>query len=575
MNYSKAYIKTLKETPQDAEVSSHQLMIRAGMIKKVSTGVYTWLPLGLRVLEKIKSIIREELNKKDCNELLLPILLPSTPWKQTGRWTEYGQEMFKLNDRGQREFCLGPTHEEIITETAKNNLRSYRDLPAFLYQIQTKFRDEARPRFGVIRCKEFIMKDLYSFHADSDSLHKGYKDISQAYRNIFFKCGLNFYSVDADNGTIGGSFSHEYVSESEVGETEFAICASCGYTATIEVAPTAIKNEESGTSDSKDITEVNTPNIKSIDEVSKFFETQPDKILKTLLYADEKKNNYLVVVRGCDEVNETKLRKVLHKNLILSSDKSLPTGFIGPVSDKNIPIIADTLATGLKDCICGAMKKDTHFKHVYYGKDWEAIKVEDIRSLNDGDPCPNCNKQLSIKHGMEIGHTFVLNDRYSKPLKANYTAKEGGLKPILMGCYGIGVTRLVAAIIEQYHDDKGICWPASVAPYQIEIIVINSNNEKQIQTAKNLSELFTKDGYDVLVDDRDVSPGFKFKDAELIGIPYQITCGRGLENNTVEYNDRKHPNKQEIPLTNVTDFICKEIEKELDEQKRNSDNSSI
>ncbi|MDD4029408.1 MAG: proline--tRNA ligase [Caldisericia bacterium] len=562
MLYSKMYLTTLKEIPQDAEVPSHQLMVRSGMIKKISAGVYTWLPLGLRVLDKIRTIIRDELHKKDCNELMLPILLPAKPWKQTGRWEEYGQEMFKLQDRSNREFCLGPTHEEIVTETVKNTVRSYRDLPQFVYQIQTKFRDEPRPRFGVIRCKEFIMKDLYSFHADEECLHKGYAAISEAYHAIFRRCGLTFFPVDADNGTIGGSFSHEYVSESSVGETEFVICDSCGYSATIEVAPSKAPETESSES-LLGLEEVSTPNVKTIEEVSSFFHVSPDKILKTVLYKDENNQHYLVVVRGSDEVNETKLKRIVKKDLVLCTQSTLPTGYLGPIQPTSFPIIADTYAIQIKNGICGAMKEDKHLKNVSYDRDWTADTIGDIRSLCNGDPCPRCKKPIAVKHGMEIGHTFVLNDRYTKPLETVFTDPSGATKTVLMGCYGIGVTRLVAAIIEQYHDDKGIVWPASVTPFHVEIMVLNPTDTDHIQCARSIEQELEKQGYEVLIDDRDLSPGIKFKDAELIGIPHQIVLGRGLKEGVVEYQNRQDREKKNIPFDDIASYVNERLKEEL------------
>jgi prolyl-tRNA synthetase len=560
--YSKMYLTTLKEIPQDAEVPSHQLMVRSGMIKKLSAGVYTWLPLGLRVLEKIKTIIREELQKKSCNELMLPILLPAKPWKQTGRWEEYGQEMFKLQDRGNREFCLGPTHEEIVTETVKNTVRSYRDLPQFVYQIQTKFRDEPRPRFGVIRCKEFIMKDLYSFHCDEECLHNGYAAISEAYHAIFHRCGLSFFPVDADNGAIGGSFSHEYISESSVGETEFVLCNSCKYSATIEVSP-SVEPEKKPPETLLDLEVVSTPGIKTIEEVASFFKISPDKILKTVLYKDENNQHYLVVVRGSDEVNETKLKRIVKKDLVLCTQSSLPTGYLGPIKPTSMTVIADAYAIHITNGVCGAMKENTHLQNVSYNRDWTADIIGDIRSVRQGDPCPKCNQPISVKHGMEIGHTFVLNDRYSKPLEAMFTDPSGATKTILMGCYGIGVTRLVAAIIEQYHDEKGIQWPASVTPFHAEVMVLNPNDSQTIQCAHSIEKELEKHGYEVLLDDRDISPGIKFKDAELIGIPHQIVVGRGFKDGIVEYQNRHDGEKKNIILEEVSSYVIKRLKEEL------------
>ncbi|MBA4318887.1 MAG: proline--tRNA ligase [Flavobacterium sp.] len=538
MRYSNAYIRTIKEDPQDAETVSHKLMIRASMVKKVSTGIYAYLPLGLKVLSRVMQIIRKELNAIGCSELLLPALLPSDPWKKTGRWDLYGKEMFKLSDRTDREFCLGPTHEEIITEIVKNDIKSYRDLPLFVYQIQTKFRDEPRPRFGVIRSKEFIMKDLYSFHSDEASLLEGYKKVFEAYKRIFSLMHLDFLPIEADNGTIGGAFSHEFVSTSKVGETAFAYCKDCGYSASLEAATSvSIKNTQQqnvGTLES-----VLTPECKTIDQVSAFLKIPPDRILKSLLYTNEDGKKYLVVVRGSDSIVDAKLKKLLGDEVALDEKTNNKIGFLGPVNSEFETIIADFEAVNIINATSGACEINQHLLNVNYERDWKATLIGDIRSVNDNDLCPKCQGKLKTDIGMEIGHTFALHDRYTKVLDASYVGSNGSIQLILMGCYGIGISRILAAVIEQYHDDKGIIWPIQLAPYQIEIIPVNLHDENQMKAANNLYEKLIDLGIETILDDRDISVGNKFKDSDLIGFPIRVVCGKTILDHALEVKVRR------------------------------------
>jgi prolyl-tRNA synthetase len=546
----------MKEDPQDAEVLSHKYMIRSGLVKKVSTGIYAYLPLGLKVLSKIMLIIRKELNSIGCSELLLPALLPSDPWKKTGRWELYGKEMFKLVDRTDREFCLGPTHEEIITEIVKNDIKSYRDLPMFVYQIQTKFRDEPRPRFGVIRSKEFIMKDLYSFHADETSLLEGYNTVFEAYKRIFSALCLDYMPIEADNGTIGGSFSHEFVSLSKIGETAFAYCQECGYSASLEAAtsfPFPLKENQN----QDPLEAISTPNCKTIEQVSTFLDIRPNKILKSLIYTNEQGKKYLIVLRGSDTIVDAKLKKLINDEVFLDEKSNEMIGYLGPVNTEFESIIADSEAVKIVNAIAGAGQSNQHLKNVNYLRDWKANLIGDIRSVNDNDLCPKCHGKLKTDIGMELGHTFALHDRYTKVLDANFVESNGSIKPILMGCYGIGISRILAAIIEQYHDDKGVIWPIQLAPYPIEIIPVNLQDENQMQAANNLYQELTDLGIETILDDRDISAGNKFKDSDLIGFPIRIVCGKSVQEKSLEIKVRRTGETSIILQSEVIPFIKK------------------
>lgn len=548
----------MKEDPQDAEVLSHKYMIRSGLVKKVSTGIYAYLPLGLKVLTKIKHIIRKELNQIGCSELLLPALLPSDPWKKTGRWELYGKEMFKLKDRTDREFCLGPTHEEIITEIVKNDIKSFRDLPMYVYQIQTKFRDEPRPRFGVIRSKEFIMKDLYSFHADESSLLEGYRMVFDAYKRIFTNLCLEFLPIEADNGSIGGTFSHEFVSLSKVGETAFAYCKDCGYSASLEAAVSFSSNEKKSFP-LEELESISTPDCKTIEQVSNFMATPPDKILKSLIYTNEKGRKYLIVSKGSDTIVDAKLKKLINDEVFLEEKSNDKIGYLGPVQSE-YQIIADQEAIKIINAIAGAGIVGKHLKNVNYERDWKASLVGDIRSVNDGDLCPRCQGELKTDIGMELGHTFALNDRYTKVLEANFVESNGSIKPILMGCYGIGISRILAAIIEQYHDEKGIKWPIQLAPYPVEIIPVSIHDDNQMKAADDLYKKMEEMGIEAILDDRDVSAGIKFKDSDLIGFPIRIVCGKSILENSFEVKIRKTGETTLVPLSEITPFITNLIQ---------------
>lgn len=546
---SKLFFETLRETPHDAEIISHKLMIRAGMIRKLAAGIYNYLPLGLKVIKKVEDIVREEMNCAGAQELLMPALQPKELWDESGRWNVYGDELMRLKDRQGRDFCLGPTHEEVITDLVRNHIKSYRQLPINLYQIQTKFRDEIRPRFGVIRAREFIMKDAYSFGRNEDDLEVEYEKMYQTYTNIFTRCGLNFRAVEATTGAIGGDVSHEFVALAENGEEIIFYCTNCNYAANREKAESRILNFGFGISDEEleSPQEVYTPNIKTVEELTKFLNITPDKLLKTLIYfADDKAIAALVV--GDDELNEVKLQKVIGCNNLKMADADTikkitgaDVGFSGPMNLK-IKIIADKRVATLKNFITGANKTNYHLKNVNVNRDFKVDIFEDIRFAKDGEKCPRCtNGILSSCRGIEVGQIFKLGKKYSLALKCFFQDKDGTNKPIIMGCYGIGITRCVSAIIEQYNDKDGIIWPLSVAPYKVIITVVNSNSSEQVSAARNIYDKLLSEKIETLLDDRDERPGVKFKDADLLGIPIKIIVGeKFIKENKIEIKLRNN-----------------------------------
>lgn len=562
MLLSKMFIPTLREDPSDAESISHKLMLRAGLIRQISSGIYTFLPLGFRVLNKVVNIVREEMNRIGAQELLMPALLPREPWDETGRWEIYGDELFRLKDRKGRDFCLGPTHEEIITLIVKNTVKSYKNLPLLLYQIQTKFRDEIRPRFGVMRSREFLMKDLYSFHDSWDSLSESYREIFNAYKRIFDRFKLKYIPVEADSGAIGGKISHEFVTESEIGECEFVFCEKCGYAANIEAAKSKLIKPE----DEKDepLELVHTPGMKRVDEVSDFLKISPERLLKSILYIVDKKP-VLAVARGDDEINEVKLKNYLKaKEIRLAKEEEIekytggPLGFTGPVGF-NGRIIIDRRVEGVKGAVAGANKKDYHFKGVSFSRDFNSEEIVDIREVKEGDLCPVCGSPLKKRIGIELGHTFQLGTRYSESMKAYFQTKERELKPFIMGCYGIGMARIIAATIEQYHDDKGIVWTKEIAPYHTVVIPLKED-EKVLSDSKDVYEELLKEGFEVVYEDRPLSPGEKFKDADLIGFPYKLIFGKGyLKDGMIEVKRRSDDRVFKVRREEIIEFLRKEI----------------
>ncbi len=544
MRYTKSFIKTTKQAQSDAEIISHKLMYRAGMIRKLASGIYEWLPFGYKALKNVEAIIRREMNKKECQELFLPALQPKELWEKSGRWEIYGKELVRLNDRHEREFCLGPTHEEVITDLVASEVSSYRDLPVTLYQFQTKFRDEIRPRFGVMRAREFLMKDAYSFDRTDSGAETSYKNMHEIYTNIFKSCGLEFKIVEADSGAIGGNFSHEFMVTAKTGESEIAAC-ECGYAANTEKAVSKFddaKNPE----ETKNLELVHTPNKKTIDEISEFLNENAKKFIKTLIYVENGKY-CAVLIRGDREVNEFKLANKLNaKDLRLATSQEVfekfacETGFLGP---KDLPadkIICDESVKNLKNAISGANKKDFHYKNLNLGRDFSSAEFFDILLAKPGDSCVKCGKKLEFSRGIEVGHIFKLGTKYSKAMNAEYLDDDGQRKSVVMGCYGIGVSRVVAAAIEQNNDEKGVIWTWALAPYKIGIICLDVKNQELFEISEKLYEKLQNSNYDVLFDDRDERPGIKFNDFDLLGIPVIITLGKKfLESKNLEIKIRK------------------------------------
>jgi prolyl-tRNA synthetase len=563
MFFTKMLIPTLREAPSDADIISAKLMIRAGMIRKLASGLYKFLPLGLKVLRKVENIIREEMNAAGGQEITLPLIFPKDLWFETGRWNVYGKELFRLKDRKDAEFCLAPTAEEAVTDLVRKEVRSYKQLPLMLYQFGTKFRDEIRPRFGVMRSREFLMKDAYSFHADEADLEKYYKVMFDAYTNICKRCGFKFRSVEAASGAIGGSFSHEFMILADTGEEEITWC-DCGYGANSEKAECLPKLETK--EDHLALEEVLTPNVGAVEDVAKFLNTSPEKFIKTMVCKADG-NLIVILIRGDHEINEIKLQSLLGANDIVLADEqtvvsiiNAPLGFAGPVGLKGIKIIADLSVVEISNAVTGANKKDYHLKNVNYKRDYNIDILADIRKVAHGDICPRCKKEsLKFSRGIEVGHVFKLGTKYSKSMNATYLDTNGKENLIVMGCYGIGVTRILAATIEQSHDDNGIIWPNNIAPFNVVIIPVNYEDTKiKGTTDKMYKELMSK-GIDVLVDDRDERAGIKFKDADLIGIPYRITVGeKNLEKGFVELKARKD-NKESIRLLNPEEALSEII----------------
>lgn len=548
MLMSKLFFETLRDDPTDADIISHKLMIRASLMRKLVAGIYSFLPLGFRVIKKVEDIIREEMNKSGAQELLMPALQPKELWEETGRWKVYGPELMRLKDRNGRDFCLGPTHEEIITDLVKNHIKSYRQLPINLYQIQTKFRDETRPRFGVIRAREFIMKDAYSFGKNEQDLNEEYEKMYQTYTNIFKRCGLNFRAVEATTGAIGGDVSHEFIVLTEAGEEVIFYCSSCNYAANKEKAESRIQDTEYRIPDEEMKTpkKIYTPNIKTVEQLTSFLNITPDRLLKTLIYKTDKEI-IAALIFGDDELNEVKLQKLLDDTTVEMADPltiekitQSAVGFAGPMG-LNITIVADKKIPLGKNFITGANKTNYHLINVNIGRDFTMNKIGDITFAKVGEKCPRCEKgKLLSCRGIEVGQIFKLGTKYSQALKCIFSEVDGKDYSIIMGCYGIGITRTVAAIIEQNNDESGIIWPLSVAPYQVIVIPVNSNNSEQFNTAKEIYNNLRGEKIETLFDDREVRPGVKFKDADLIGIPIKVIVGdKFIQNAKVEIKLRK------------------------------------
>lgn len=562
------FFTTLREIPSEAEIPSHQLMLRAGLMRKLASGIYNYLPLGKRVLKKIEEIVRQEMDKAGAQEILASALLPSELWKETGRWDVFGPEMFKLKDRNDREFCLGPTHEEIFTDIVRNEVKSYKQLPFNLYQIQTKYRDEKRPRFGVMRCREFIMKDAYSFDKDWEGLDISYNKMYHAYRAIFDRCGLKYWVVEADSGAMGGKDSSEFMVQSDVGEAEVAYCDQCGYAANVEKAP-CINQRQDIQEPEREIKKVATPDVKTIDELVQFFNTTADRFVKTLIYSIDGKT-VAVMVRGDREVNSTKLQNLFKASAVELADRATveratgaEVGFAGPIDINADALIVDDEVAHMKNFIIGANETGYHYENVNYGRDFRADMVADVRNIEAGDRCPKCGQAIKIARGIEVGHIFKLGTKYSKALGATYLDENGEEHPIIMGCYGIGLNRTMAAIIEQHHDDKGIIWPMNVAPYHVIITIASNYQPEQVEAAERIYAQMLERGVEVLLDDRDERAGVKFNDADLIGIPIRITVGKKISEGKVEFKRRHQQDSLDVPVDEVVEMVVQEIKKEL------------
>jgi len=563
MRASKFLSATLKETPADAEVISHQLMLRAGMIRKLASGLYSWLPFGLRVLRKVENIVREEMNRADAQELLMPAIQPSELWQETGRWDQMGAEMLRLQDRHGRDFCFGPTHEEVITDLIRNEIRSYKQLPATFYQVQTKFRDERRPRFGVMRAREFLMKDAYSFHATDESLQETYDKMYATYSRIFERLGLDFRAVLADTGAIGGSASHEFHVLADSGEDAIAFSSDSDYAANVELAE-AIAPTGERAAPTADIITVDTPNQQSIAEVSKALKVEPAQTLKTLLVKGIEDSVVALVVRGDHELNALKAEKLeqIEAPLTFASVEQVKAaagcepGSVGP-KGLTITVIADHSAAHAADFICGANVDGKHLTGINWGRDLPEPITADIRNIVEGDASPDGNGTLSIRRGIEVGHIFQLGQKYSEAMKATCLNDQGKTVTMTMGCYGIGVSRVVAAAIEQNNDDGGIIWPEAIAPFQVALLPLNMHKSQRLREAcEALYDELTAAGIEVLFEDRKERPGVMFANVDLIGIPHRLVLGeRGLDAGIVEYKHRRDAEAKEIPLTEIIEYV--------------------
>ncbi len=560
MYYTKLLIPTLREEPGEAEIISHKLMLRAGMIRKLAAGIYNYLPLGYRVLRKIETIVREEMNRAGAQEIFMPMVLPAELWRETGRWDQYGKELLRLKDRHDREFCLGPTHEEVVTDLIRKEVKSYRQLPLNLYQIQSKFRDEIRPRFGLMRGREFIMKDAYSFDIDEACAEESYRKMFEAYNSIFRRCGLIFKPVEADSGLIGGSFSHEFMVLADTGEEAVVSCDACGYAANMEKAEGKSQKSEVRSQKSEydllPLERKTTPGKKSVEDVAAFLGVAKEQLVKTLLMRGGDKV-VAVLVRGDHELNETKFARILNVTEVellapaeVEKATGAPSGFSGPVGLKDILVIADSAVKGMANFVVGGNEKDMHLINVSMERDFTPDQFADVRNVQEGDGCPRCETgKLIIVRGIEVGHTFKLGTKYSVSMDATYLDEAGRPQHMVMGCYGIGVSRIIAAAIEQNHDKDGIIWPAAIAPFKVIILPLNMTSGNVKTTAESIYKGLSEKGVEVLLDDRDERAGVKFKDADLLGIPVQIVVGdKGLNRGIVEIKTRATREVKEVAV---------------------------
>jgi prolyl-tRNA synthetase len=567
MRYSQLLLPTLKETPADAEVVSHKLLLRAGFMRKLTSGVYSYLPMGLASIRKVEQIVREEMNKAGAQELLMPMVQPADLWQESGRWEKYGPELLRFTDRHQRESCLGPTHEEVITDLIRREIHSYRNLPLNLYQIQTKFRDEIRPRFGLMRGREFIMKDGYSFDATEEGAETTYQKMYDAYLRIFKRCGLSFRAVEADTGTIGGSFSHEFMVLADTGEDTLAICKDCNYAANMEKA--AVQQPTASETEMEPLQKVETPGKRKVEAVCEFLNIEPSQLVKTMVYlADDKPIG--VLVRGDHEVQPVKLKNLIGAvEVELADDKQVfdatgvPSGYLGPI-DLQIPVVADQEVETLRNFTIGANEKNFHVQNVNLGRDFTVQKIADLRQITENDPCPDCGGTIELTKGIEVGHIFKLGDSYSKAMNATFQDSNGVDQLFIMGCYGIGVSRTVAAAIEQNHDEHGIIFPLPLAPFQVVILNLDPKSEKISGAAEDFYRELQEEGIEVLLDDRDERPGIKFKDGDLIGIPYRVTIGKRFDQQgEIEIRRRGNGETNSLPAVKAKKELIKMIQAEF------------
>jgi proline--tRNA ligase len=570
------YVRTLRELPAEAEIPSHILLLRTGMIRKLASGIYGFMPLGWRSLHKIENIIREEMDKSGAQEILMSAIQPAELWEESGRWSAYGPELWRIKDRNGRDFCLGPTHEEIFTDIVRDGVSSYRQLPLNLYQIQHKYRDEARPRFGLMRSREFIMKDAYSFDKDQEGLDKSYDDMYDAYTRIFTRCGLTFRPVEADSGAIGGNASHEFTALSEVGESDIAYCESCSMAANVEKAACRDAEPSAESEAMLELQEVHTPGTKTIEEVAGFLNIDKTRTIKALLFEkydeDGKVDGYVAAfVRGDRDLNMIKLVNALNipEHAIAFADESkleaaigAVGGFTGPIGLHDCTVVVDSELVGLKNLCAGACKLDHHILNVNYGRDYEGDIVTDLKVLKEGDPCPVCGAPIKHTRGIEVGQVFKLGTKYSKAMNATYKDENQQDHPLVMGCYGIGVSRTLAAVIEQHHDEDGIIWPVSVAPYHAIVTLVKPKDEEQAKVAEEIYQSLLTAGVEAVIDDRDERPGVKFKDADLLGFPIRITVGKRAGEGIVEYKLRRDSEKSELSVAEAIENAIKLVNEE-------------
>ncbi|QDG52497.1 proline--tRNA ligase [Persicimonas caeni] len=567
MRLSKMFMPTRKEDPADAEVVSHKLLVRGGYIRMLTRGIYDFLPLGWRSVRKIEQIIREEMDRAGAQEVHLPAVQPAELWKESGRWDEYGPELLRFKDRKGSDFCLGPTHEEVITDLIRGDIASYKDLPVNLYQIQTKFRDEPRPRFGLMRGREFIMKDAYSFDIDEEGANKSYEEMFETYKRICERLGFDYAAVEADTGNIGGSKSHEFQVLADTGEDEIVSCPECGYAANVEKAEIRLPEYDGEKFPPQDLELVETPGKKTIDEVSGFLNIAPMRCLKTLIFNCDD-TAVAVLVRGDHDANEIKIRGFLKEHtdisceeINLASDAQVteitgaPVGFAGPI-DLDIPVFADLAVEEMTNYTVGANDADKHYVNVNHGRDFEVEAFADLRRAQNADLCGRCGAPFEGHRGIEIGHVFYLGTKYSEAMDAKIQDENGQMKPMIMGCYGIGVTRILAAVVEQNHDDNGIIWPMAIAPYQVTVLPLQMRNDEVVETGEKLYEELRAAGIEVTLDDRDAGVGQKFKDADLVGIPVRIAIGsRGLKDGNVEIKLRSESDIQDISVDEAVEYV--------------------